>query len=64
MMVINRGSCFWCGEDVPAGDWDYVGNNRVWVCGKSECNREMENEQRGAQENRFLDALEDQFSRY
>lgn len=64
MTTFNRGSCFWCGEDVGADDWDYIGNCRVWVCSESECNRELQNEQRGAEDNRYLDALEDGFARY
>lgn len=64
MTVINRGSCFWCGEEVGDADWDYIGDSRVWICNKSECNRELKNEQQGAQDNRFLDALEDNFARY
>lgn len=64
MTAINRGSCFFCGETVGEDDWDDVGQNRVWVCNKSECNRELQNEQRGAYDNRFLDAMEDDFARY
>jgi hypothetical protein len=60
----NRGSCFWCSEDVGEGDWDYVGNARVWVCSKSECNRELQREQQGARDERFLNACEDDFGRY
>lgn len=64
MTAINRGSCFFCGEQVGAEDWDEIGHNRVWVCDKSECNRELAAEQRGAYDNRFLDACEDNFERY
>lgn len=64
MTDINRGSCFWCGADVGAEDWDYVGQNRVWICNNAECNRELANEQRGAREERMLDAYEDDFARY
>lgn len=64
MTAINRGSCFWCGEKVGDEEWDYVGPNRVWICDKSECNRELRNEQRGAEEHRFLDAVEDSCMRY
>lgn len=62
MTDINRGSCFWCGAKVGAEEWDYVGQNRVWVCGEAECNRELANEQRGAE--RALDAYEGDYARY
>lgn len=64
MTDINRGSCFWCGEKVGANDWDDVGASRVWVCGKPECNRELRNDQRAAEDERFLHALDDGFARY
>lgn len=64
MTDINRGSCFWCGEDVGKEDWDYVGQNRVWVCNNTECNRELASEQRGARDERYLAAAEDEFMRY
>jgi len=64
MTDINRGSCFWCGVDVGSDDWDYVGQNRVWVCCESECNKELANEVRQARDERLSNAYEDDFARY
>lgn len=64
MTAINRGSCFWCGAEVGSDDWDEIGDSRVWVCNEAECNRELRNEQRGAQEDRYYRAEQDEFMRY
>lgn len=60
----NRGSCFWCGRQVDKEDWEEIGNNRVWVCGSSECNRELRNEQRALGEEARQSAAEDDYERY
>lgn len=64
MTAINRGSCFWCGEKVDDKDWDYVGDNRVWVCNANECNRQLSREQQDAQADRYYRAEQDEFMRY
>lgn len=64
MTAINRGSCFWCGAKVSDADWDYVGDNRVWICNEHECNRLLSREQQEAVADRYYRAEQDEFMRY
>jgi hypothetical protein len=62
-MGSNR-SCFNCGDGVDEGDYDYVGNSRLWCCGEMECQRELRSAHREAQEAAEERAADDGYSLY
>ena len=56
------GQCFNCGADT--GDWDYLGDKKVDVCGDPRCHRELADENRGIDEDAQERAREDRYDRY
>lgn len=60
-MAARRQHCFWCGEDL--GEYDSFGGEPE-ACGKSECQRELVAELRGAREEREERARADDWERY
>lgn len=63
-MIYNRNHCFNCGAETDPGEWDYIGNTQVWVCGDPKCNRELSREARRAVEDAADRAREDRYERY
>ena len=56
--------CFNCGDAVSPADWDTIGNQKVWCCSEAACQRELNNANRGAQEEAQYEAQRDNYGRY
>lgn len=55
--------CFWCGDDVDRGDYDYIGPRLVYVCSSRECQRELANEHQASYEDAAERLRDDYFGR-
>lgn len=56
--------CSYCGEPVDEGDYEYIGNQRVYVCGSRECDRDARDDARAVYYEAAERAREDDYGRY
>lgn len=59
---IGPPQCFNCGEETA--DWDEIGYQKVWVCGKRACHREIAAANRAVDEEAQDRAAQDHWDRY
>lgn len=64
MTSFNKYHCMSCGEPVPKENVVWMGNSRIWICDRYDCNMELEGEERAMEEDVRQRAEEDDYSRY
>lgn len=44
MNNLNRGYCYYCGQETDLENYEEVGNTRLWVCSHDACRKELRND--------------------
>jgi hypothetical protein len=41
MQTINKGYCYYCGQETDMENYEDIGGTRLWVCNHDQCRKEF-----------------------